>query len=59
MERNNLGMQARNILIATGARAFVPPIEGAEHSIISDEVKICRCRYKIWVCEVYSHHGKA
>ena len=37
-------MQARNILIATGARAFVSPIEGAEHSIISDEV-ILRLRF--------------
>lgn len=27
---------ARNILIATGARAFVPPFEGHEHCIISD-----------------------
>jgi hypothetical protein len=30
--------QAANILIATGARAFVPPIEGAEHAIISDDI---------------------
>ena len=30
--------QARNILIATGARATVPPIPGAEHAIISDDI---------------------
>ena len=24
--------------MATGARAFVPPIEGAEHAIISDDI---------------------
>lgn len=31
-------MQARHILIATGAKAHKLPIEGAEHSIISDQV---------------------
>ena len=31
-------MQAKNILIATGGRATVPPIEGKEHTIISDQV---------------------
>ena len=31
-------MQARNILIAVGGRAIVPPIEGKEHTIISDQV---------------------
>ena len=32
------GLQAAHILVATGARAFVPPIEGAEHAIISDDI---------------------
>lgn len=31
-------MQARNIVIATGGRAFVPSFPGAEHTIISDDV---------------------
>lgn len=31
-------VQARNILIATGARATVPAIPGAEHAIISDDI---------------------
>lgn len=31
-------MQAKNILIATGGRALVPPIEGKEHTIISDQI---------------------
>ena len=31
-------LQAKNILIATGGRAQVPPIEGKEHTIISDQV---------------------
>lgn len=31
-------MQAKNILIATGAKAQKLPIEGAEHAIISDHV---------------------
>lgn len=31
-------MQAKNILIATGGRAVVPPIEGKEHTIISDQI---------------------
>ena len=31
-------MQTRHILIATGAKAHKLPIEGAEHSIISDHV---------------------
>lgn len=31
-------MQAKNILIATGAKAKKLPIEGAEHAIISDHV---------------------
>jgi pyruvate/2-oxoglutarate dehydrogenase complex dihydrolipoamide dehydrogenase (E3) component len=31
--------QAKNILIATGGAAILPPIEGArEHAITSDEV---------------------
>ena len=33
-----LHVQAKNILIATGGRALVPPIEGKEHTIISDQV---------------------
>ena len=36
-------VQAKNVLVATGARAFVPPIEGAEHAIISRKLGIiCR-----------------
>ena len=31
-------VQAKNILIATGGRALVPPIEGKELTIISDQV---------------------
>ena len=31
-------MQAKNILIATGGRAQVPPIEGKEHTMISDQI---------------------
>ena len=31
-------MQAKHILVATGARAFKLPIEGQEHAIISDHV---------------------
>ena len=31
-------VQAKNILIATGGRAIVPPIEGKELTIISDQV---------------------
>lgn len=31
-------MQAKHILIATGAKATKLPIEGAEHAIISDHV---------------------
>ena len=31
-------MQAKHILIATGAKAHKLPIEGAEHAIISDHV---------------------
>ena len=31
-------LQAKHILIATGAKAHKLPIEGAEHSIISDHV---------------------
>lgn len=31
-------MQAKNILIATGARAVKVPIPGAEHAIISDDI---------------------
>lgn len=33
-----LMVQAKNILIATGGRALVPPIEGKELTIISDQV---------------------
>lgn len=42
---------ARNILIATGARAFVPPFPGAEHCIISDnalEVQEVRGCLAVW-----------
>ena len=28
---------AKNIVVATGARAFVPPVSGSEHTIISDQ----------------------
>ena len=31
-------VQAKNILIATGGRAMVPPIEGKDLTIISDQV---------------------
>ena len=33
-------LQARNILVAVGGRPTVPPIEGAEHTIISDQVRM-------------------
>ena len=36
MEVAGQRITARNILIGTGARAFVPPFEGHEHCIISD-----------------------
>lgn len=29
---------AQNILVATGARAFVPKFEGSEHCIVSDHI---------------------
>jgi pyruvate/2-oxoglutarate dehydrogenase complex dihydrolipoamide dehydrogenase (E3) component len=32
--------QAKNILIAVGGRAFKAPIEGAEHSITSDDILV-------------------
>ncbi|KAK9902162.1 hypothetical protein WJX75_006422 [Coccomyxa subellipsoidea] len=38
VEVNGKRYTARNILIATGARATVPPIPGAEHAIISDDI---------------------
>ena len=31
-------MQAKHILVAVGGRAVQIPIEGAEHSIISDDI---------------------
>jgi len=37
-ELAGLAVQAKNILIATGGRAIVPPIEGKEYTIISDQV---------------------
>ena len=42
-------MQAKNILIATGGRAQVPPIEGKEHTIISDQVLDLPKRPDRWV----------
>ena len=33
-----IGLQAKNILIATGSKATKIPIDGNEHGIISDEV---------------------
>ncbi|CAL8466053.1 g5589 [Coccomyxa elongata] len=38
VEVNGKRYTARNILIATGARATVPAIPGAEHAIISDDI---------------------
>ncbi|KAL3141448.1 hypothetical protein ABBQ32_005016 [Trebouxia sp. C0010 RCD-2024] len=35
---NGKDYTAKNILIATGGRAVVPPIEGKEHTIISDQI---------------------
>jgi glutathione reductase (NADPH) len=37
VEVNGKRVTARNILVATGARAFVPKFEGSEHCIISDD----------------------
>ena len=38
-------LQAKHILVAVGGRAVQIPIEGAEHSIISDDIleleKVC------------------
>ena len=36
-------LQARNILVAVGGRPTVPPIEGAEHTIISDQARLAFC----------------
>ena len=36
-------LQARNILVAVGGRPTVPPIEGAEHTIISDQARSASC----------------
>jgi len=36
--KKTMVVQAKNILIATGGRALVPPIEGKELTIISDQV---------------------
>ena len=35
-----LRVQAKNILIAVGGRAFRAPIEGAEHAITSDDILV-------------------
>ena len=35
---DSLQIKADNILIATGARPFIPPIRGAEHALVSDDI---------------------